>query len=76
MNDHPVKLVADCALTISCLVTGALKYLDAVVVPEFILWGSAALLLWQLLRAGFLALRWIGVIYRPDRSKDDDGTHY
>lgn len=59
--------VTGCATGLSCLGIGIFKWLDAVAVPEFLLWGGAILLVWQLWRA-FCAF-W-------SRNRSDDGTHY
>jgi len=67
MNDHPLKTAIECGSSAGCLGVGVVKWLDAVAVPEFLLWGGAILLVWQLWRA-----------FWPKRKRDrsQDGTHY
>lgn len=69
MVDHPI---AQCALAGWCGSVGLLKFFDAIVIPEFILYGTAIIVAWQLISLGLKGIRWL--VGRPDRS--DDGTHY
>lgn len=65
MNDS-LSQVTGCATGLSCFGLGIFKWMDAVAVPEFLLWGGAVLLVWQLWRA-----------FGPKRrDRSQDGTHY
>lgn len=71
MIDHPV---AQCAIIGWCGSIGLLKWLDAVVIPEFILWGTAIIVALTLISWAYRALQWLGSFAKRNRS--DDGTHY
>ena len=56
MLDHPAT---QCAIAGWCGGVGLLKWFDAVAIPEFILWGTAIVVAWQLALLGYRGVRWL-----------------
>lgn len=54
--DHPGT---QCVIAGWCGGVGLLKYLDAVVIPDFIMWGTAIVVAWQLISIFLKGVRWV-----------------